>query len=87
VATKVIADSKEKKIDRIEIGLTEEQVEALLGQGRPDVMGNACKDCPEKKIQKVYDGNPSLLWYGRFEDSIVICFADGIVCGFTRVGL
>lgn len=87
IASKLVADSREEKIERIEIGLTEKEVEELLGSGEPDVMGFACEDCPKEKIQKVYDGNPSLLWYGRFEDSIVICFADGVVCGFTRVGL
>jgi len=84
--TGLVAVSKEKKINRIEIGMTEEKVVRLLGPGSVDHMSPACERCPETRKQKVYRGNPSL-WYGRLEDFIVVCYVDGIVCDQSRVGL
>lgn len=84
--TGIFAINREKRVENIRVGITEKEVVALLGPGRPDVMSPACNDCPKERKQLAFKANQSL-WYGRFEDSIIICFVDGVVCDFTRVGL
>ena len=62
------------------------EVERLLGPGVVDVMGYACGECPSERTQFAYTANPSL-WYGRLEDTLVVCYVEEVVCATTRVGL
>jgi len=81
-----IALKKENRIKKVKEGMSESEVTELLGTGEVDVSGLRMEGCPENAVKKSYKGNASL-WYGRFEDSIVIWFSDGTVCGMKRVGL
>jgi hypothetical protein len=84
--TALLAVAKERKIEKVRIGMTEEQVTDLLGVGRPDTMGTAFDESPSIQKQRVYRGNPSLR-YGRFEDFVIVRYADGVVYDFIRIGL
>lgn len=66
--------------------MQKKEVERLLGPGTVDVMSPECGVCPKGREQFAYEANPSL-WYGRFEDTLVVCYASDVVCGVTRVGL
>ena len=86
VTTAVAARLRENRVLQIKPGMKMEQVERLLGTGVADVMPTACQNCPKDRKQFAYDANPSL-WYGRFEDKLVVCYNSDVVCATTRVGL
>ena len=76
----------EERIVQIKIGMNKSEVELLLGNGKKDISWPTCKKCPEKREQIWYKGNPSL-WYGHFEDALIVCYANNAVCDFERYGL
>ena len=86
VYTGLTARVREQKIVQVIPGMQKRDVDRLLGAGRPDIMSPACDKCPTERAQYVYSGNPSL-WYGHFEDALVVCYTNDFVCGITRVGL
>src|ERR1043166_2510372 len=86
ICTAVFARLRERKISQIRPGMQKRDVEHLLGVGQPDVMSPACENCPTERTQFAYRGNPSL-WYGRLEDTLVVCYTNDIVCDTSRVGL
>ena len=86
IFTGVAARLRERKMVQIIPGMHKGEVERLLGASRPDSMLPACEKCPTERSQYVYRGNPSL-WYGRLEDTLVVCFTNDVVCDTTRVGL
>lgn len=82
----VVARVRERAISQIKPGMHKRAVESLLGLGQPDIMSPACENCPDAREQLTYRGNPSL-WYGRLEDTLVICYTNEVVCDTSRVGL
>jgi hypothetical protein len=77
---------RESKVRAVGVGITRAEVERLLGPGAPDTSPPACKDCPHQTAQMYYRANPSF-WYGRFEDSLIVCYDGDRVCGISRYGL
>jgi hypothetical protein len=61
-------------------------VELLAGLGTSFIMEPSCEQCPPDSTQFTYEGNSSL-WSTRFEDTLVICYDNDIVCDITRIGL
>jgi hypothetical protein len=86
LCTGVVARAREQRISRITPGMYKRDVERLLGAGGSDIMSPACERCPTGRTQFSYRGNPSL-WYGRLEDTLVVCYTNDVVCDTTRVGL
>jgi hypothetical protein len=86
LCTGVFARLREQKILQIRPGMQKRDVERFLGVGQPDIMSPACKNCPSERTQFAYRGNPSL-WYGRLEDTLVVCYTNDMVCDTSRVGL
>ncbi len=84
--TAIAARLRENRVLQIKPGMKMEYVERLLGAGVADVMPTACQSCPKDRKQFAYAANPSL-WYGRFEDNLVVCYNSDVVCAITRVGL
>lgn len=84
--TGVVARLREQKILQVRPGMHKSEVERLLGVGLPDIMSPACEKCPTGRLQYVYRANQSL-WYGRLEDTLVVCYTNDLVCDTTRVGL
>src|SRR5262245_45589242 len=78
-STGVAARLRESKVKQIKLGISKSEVEQLLGKGYPDVSSPVCEKCPPRREQFVYPANPSL-WYGRFEDTLIVCYVDGVVC-------
>jgi len=77
---------KEIRIISIKIGSDRLVVENYIGKGRVDISGPSCGKCSKGYSQFVYKGNPSL-WFGRLEDSLVVCYLNNKVCDINRVGL
>ncbi|MDF7800310.1 hypothetical protein P4C99_12605 [Pontiellaceae bacterium B1224] len=76
----VRANHREIRILSVHIGSNRFEVEHYLGEGR------VCHSYGSKEDWWVYDGNPSL-WFGRFEDSIEICYSNNVVIKTGRIGL
>lgn len=87
--SRIISDRRERAVRSVTPGMSRVQVEALLGEGRPDYMRPACGRCPMRRDQLVYSGNPAWIgvWHGHVEDTLVVCYVQEKVCDTTRVGL
>lgn len=86
IVTGVTAHVREGKLEQIRPGMRKRDVERLLGAGQPSIMSPACEKCPPGRTQYAYNANPSL-WYGRLEDTLVVCYVGDVVCDTSRVGL
>lgn len=76
----------EKNILQVQIGMNKDYITSLLGNSEITSVSPVCEKCPEKREQLFYRGNPSL-WYWHFEDNIVVCYKNNVVCDFTRMWL
>jgi len=86
VANLTYVNHREIRILSVKISSERLEVEEYIGKGRVDISGPACGKCFEGYRQFVYNGNPSL-WFGRLEDSLVICYIKDKVCDINRGGL
>jgi hypothetical protein len=84
--TGIRARMREERILSVKPGVHRSEVERLLGPGVPDVSLDLADVKPSGKDQYSYSGNPSL-WYGRFEDSIIVRYTGDVVSTTTRIGL
>lgn len=76
----VLANHREVRILNIHIGSNRFEVEHYLGEGKPnDTHG-------DEKEWFTYKGNPSL-WFGRLEDSVIVCYSNNAVAEIYRIGL
>ena len=76
----VYANHREIRILSVHVGSNRFEVEHYLGNGQP----NHSHGIEEGWL--TYEGNPSL-WFGRFEDSLVICYSNNTVVKIERIGL
>jgi len=87
VCTGIPALDKEGKIRGIKPGRHKTQVQQLLGPGQTNSTSDGVnhKSSPGRE-QYSYKGNPSL-WYGRWEDELIVGYTNDIVSDTTRCGL
>ena len=85
--TGLAARARESAMLKIKPGVHKTQVEALLGSGQPDTSSDGVEHhWPVGRKQYSYKGNPSL-WYGRWEDELIVGYTNDIVSDTTRCGL
>lgn len=77
---------KENKVNKIFLGMSQEKAEQILGKGKKSYVYPVCSKCETYDTQFSYDGNASL-WFGRLEDTIIICYSNNIACDMKRVSL
>jgi hypothetical protein len=81
---------REKKISTIKLEMPKVEVEKILGGGSQSTSSSMnepiCGGCKNYQEQVTYSGN-AIVINGRLEDSLVICYANGIVCDIERYGL
>lgn len=76
----VLANHREIRILSIHVGSNRFEVEHYLGEGQPNHSHGA------EEGWLTYEGNPSL-WFGRFEDSVAVCYSNNTVIKVYRLGL
>lgn len=76
----VRSNHREIRILSVHVGSSRLEVEHYLGEGQP----NHSHGTEEGWL--TYEGNPSL-WFGRFEDSVVVCYSNNMVVKMYRIGL
>ena len=86
LATGLHAYDRERRVLAVRPGVPRAVVTRLLGDGAPSVMAPLSGGGDASDEQRAFRGNPSL-WYGRFEDTLVVRFAGGRVSGVERIGL
>lgn len=81
-----LALQREDRVLRVQPGMHRAEVERLLGPGAPDVSFDVTEENPKIEDQHYYRANPSL-WYGRFEDNLIVRYSNGRVVSISRIGL
>jgi hypothetical protein len=83
----VSARARERRVLKVMPGMPKPEVEKLLGSGVPDHSGSAeTATWPTNRVQFSYRANPSL-WYGRWEDELIVSYTNGVVSNTERCGL
>ena len=85
-ATGIFAYYREQKVLKIKIGMNKTEVENLLGSGEEGSTVCSSQLCPKDPQHFWYPANPSF-WFGRFEDTLLVCYDGKRVCSIERVGL
>jgi hypothetical protein len=87
LGTGISARVRENAVQKVKPGMQKAEVETLLGPGKSDISSSGMKrDWPTGRQQFSYRGNPSL-WFGRWEDELIVGYTNNIVSDTERCGL
>jgi hypothetical protein len=79
--------AREQAVLKVRPGMPKHEVEKLLGPGVADQSGSAdTAKWPTNRQQFSYRANPSL-WYGRWEDALIVSYTNDAVSNTERCGL
>jgi hypothetical protein len=81
-----IALHRENKVLSVSVGMGKSEIEKILGQPAypPRVKESQKGEVLSEEIY--YKANPTL-WFGRWEDNLVVTYKDGVSIVISRVGL
>lgn len=83
----ISARERENAVLKVMPGMHRKEVERLLGAGSPDQSGSAgMVTWPTNREQYSYRANPSL-WYGRWEDALIVSYTNDAISNTERCGL